>query len=365
MTTKISKRILAALLTALMLLTFSVCFVCFAADESGGCGSGLTWTYSESTRTLTISGTGAMNDFKASTSANNASWASTDAPWYSHYAEITRVSIGNGVTKIGNNAFRRFTQLTQIEIPNSVETLGNYAFGYCTSLVSADFGTGLKSIGAYAFTQCTALKTINIPDSVESVADYAFFKCPVTDLVLGQNVNTIGSFAFSQCKLVNVTMHKNVEVIGESAFAKQNGRTTDVISHVYYSGTEADWNNIIIGQNNEPLTNAQLNFNSAQQPHTHSYTSSVTKAATCTEAGIRTFTCTCGNSYTEPIAIDPNAHATLDENGDCPRCGKHVKDVEQPTKPTDPSTNEPEPKLNFFERIIKWFRDLFARLFGR
>lgn len=359
MKTKHTKKNLAALLTVLMLLTISVCFVCFAADESGGCGSGLTWTYSESTRTLTINGTGAMNDYKAT---SQSSVASTDAPWYSHYAEITRVSIGNGVTKIGNNAFRRFTQLTQIEIPNSVETLGNYAFGFCTSLVSADFGTGLKSIGAYAFTQCTALKTFIIPDSAESVADYAFFKCPVTDLVLGQNVNTIGSFAFSQCKLVNVTMHKNVEVIGESAFAKQNGKATDVISHVYYSGTEADWNNIIIGQNNEPLTGAQLHFSSTQQPHTHSYTSSATKAATCTEAGVRTYSCSCGDSYTETISIDPNAHATLNENGDCPRCGKHVKDVEQPT---NPSPEQPAEKLNFFQRIIQWFRNLFARLFGR
>ena len=36
--------------------------------------------------------------------------------------------------------------------------------------------------------------------------------------------------------------------------------------------------------------------------HTHSYTSSVTKAATCTAAGVRTYTCSCKDSYTETIA---------------------------------------------------------------
>lgn len=36
--------------------------------------------------------------------------------------------------------------------------------------------------------------------------------------------------------------------------------------------------------------------------HQHSYTSKITKAATCTEDGVKTFTCSCGASYTEAIA---------------------------------------------------------------
>ena len=36
--------------------------------------------------------------------------------------------------------------------------------------------------------------------------------------------------------------------------------------------------------------------------HKHTYTSSVTKQATCTAAGTRTYKCSCGNSYTESIA---------------------------------------------------------------
>lgn len=37
-------------------------------------------------------------------------------------------------------------------------------------------------------------------------------------------------------------------------------------------------------------------------PHEHSYTSEITKAPTCTEDGVKTFTCSCGDSYTEPVA---------------------------------------------------------------
>lgn len=101
--------------------------------------------------------------------------------------------------------------------------------------------------------------------------------------------------------------------------------------------------------------------------HTHSYTASVTTPATCTEKGVMTYTCECGDNYTDGIAIDANAHADLNENGDCPRCGKHVKDVEQPTDAADdkPSDEKPAENLNFFQRIIQWFRNLFAKLFRR
>lgn len=40
----------------------------------------------------------------------------------------------------------------------------------------------------------------------------------------------------------------------------------------------------------------------AEAPHTHSYSSKVTTAATCGKDGVKTFTCFCGHSYTEKIA---------------------------------------------------------------
>ena len=41
--------------------------------------------------------------------------------------------------------------------------------------------------------------------------------------------------------------------------------------------------------------------------HTHSYQEEVTQAATCTEAGLKTYTCQCGDSYTQQIA--PSGHS--------------------------------------------------------
>lgn len=55
--------------------------------------------------------------------------------------------------------------------------------------------------------------------------------------------------------------------------------------------------------------------------HKHSYRSSVTKKATCTETGIRTFTCNCGDRYTEEIPLAPHRYtekrtpATMNSSG--------------------------------------------------
>ena len=70
--------------------------------------------------------------------------------------------------------------------------------------------------------------------------------------------------------------------------------------------------------------------------HTHSYTGEITKAATCTAEGVKTFTCSCGSSYTEEI--DMIAHSydktvtapTCTEKGyttyTCSACGSSYKD---------------------------------------
>ncbi len=50
-------------------------------------------------------------------------------------------------------------------------------------------------------------------------------------------------------------------------------------------------------------------FSISSSSHTHSYTSEITTAATCVAEGVRTFTCSCGDSYTEAIEIDSSNHS--------------------------------------------------------
>ena len=70
-------------------------------------------------------------------------------------------------------------------------------------------------------------------------------------------------------------------------------------------------------------TNADNDTAPSQTEHTHNYTSQVSKEATCTDEGVKTFSCTCGDVYTEKIdATDHNwgewtrkAYAYIDKAG--------------------------------------------------
>ena len=87
------------------------------------------------------------------------------------------------------------------------------------------------------------------------------------------------------------------------------------------------------------------------EDHKHQYQSSVTKQATCTEEGIRTYTCACGHTYTESIA--PSEHqyeeeripATSKADGKvqkvCRVCS-HITDVYVISRPRNPSWSKAE-----------------------
>lgn len=57
------------------------------AQTSGTCGDKATWTYDENTKTLTISGTGAMSDYTIN----------SGSPW-NNINDIQTVVIGEGIT---------------------------------------------------------------------------------------------------------------------------------------------------------------------------------------------------------------------------------------------------------------------------
>lgn len=73
--------------------------------------------------------------------------------------------------------------------------------------------------------------------------------------------------------------------------------------------------------------------------HTHSYASSVTTEATCETAGVRTYACTCGHSYTQ--AIPATGHSYV--NGVCTRCGK--SDPNYDAGGDEPDATEPVYRL--------------------
>lgn len=79
-----------------------------------------------------------------------------------------------------------------------------------------------------------------------------------------------------------------------------------------------------------PSASSSTNYsvNGVWREHTgHAYTETLTTAATCEAAGLKTFTCFCGNSYTEAIAATghtPGAAADCTSNQICTVCTKEL-----------------------------------------
>ena len=239
---------------------------------------------------------------------------------FEYCKSLTSITIPNSVTSIGDTAFYNCISLTSITIPNSVTSIGHAAFGYCTSLTSITIPNSVTSIGYDAFYDTPWLKAqqeknplvivngilidgtaasgnVVIPNSVTSIGDYAFSDCTsLTSITIPNSVTYIGKWAFEDCtSLTSITIPNSVTSIGYEAFYD-----TPWLTDVYYTGSETEWNNIDIGENNTYLTNATIHYNYGSI-HTHSYTSKITKAATCTTAGTVKYTCSCGDFYTETI----------------------------------------------------------------
>ncbi|MBR3974016.1 MAG: cell wall-binding repeat-containing protein [Oscillospiraceae bacterium] len=73
-------------------------------------------------------------------------------------------------------------------------------------------------------------------------------------------------------------------------------------------------------------------------PHTHEYTEEITTPATCEEAGVKTFTCACGHTYTEEIPA--TGHTDADENEICDTCEKNLHEHSYTEEITTPATCE-------------------------
>ena len=118
-----------------------------------------------------------MADFDDNPSSDDyvlslAQWvkASTIEP----FPLITKVTIGEGVTSIGNSAFAFCVFLTEVNIPSTIRHIGKWAFSTCTHLSSITLPDGLESIGVRAFLNCRNLMHITIPASVTTIERTAF-----------------------------------------------------------------------------------------------------------------------------------------------------------------------------------------------
>lgn len=193
---------------------------------AAGDGSGVTWQLTEntddpSTYKLTISGSGAMEDFPFG----------SYQPWYSFHDQITSVVVSPGVTSIGQCAFSRFAKLTHVDIADSVISIGWDAFYYCSSLTNITIPQSVTYIGPLAFFHCTNLSSITLSNNVTSIGSSAFEDCTnLTSITIPGSVTSIGLAAFCNCtKLTSITIPDSVTTIDLEAFKNCSSLTSITI----------------------------------------------------------------------------------------------------------------------------------------
>ena len=284
---------------------------------------------------------------------------------FSECSSLTSINMPEGVTSIGIFAFGGCSSLTDINIPEGVTSIDDWTFYGCSSLTSINIPEGVTSIGDNAFSGCSSLISINIPKTVCSIEDSTFERCeklrsirysgskdewdtlkvniyagnptiyynynpkhkhlyqlkvlnPSTCVTkgIGEQVCTLcGDFYEEEIK---ATGHKEVKDAAVAATCETNGKTEgshcSVCDEVLKEQTEVP----ALGHN----------WDSGK----------ITKAATCTEAGVKTYTCTrCQKTKTEEIKAtghkevkDAAVAATCEKAGKtegshCSVCGKVIK----------------------------------------
>ena len=188
------------------------------SQTSGKYGDDIEWNYDEESAVLTLSGKGEMGDpitivtVDETTNTTTTSYSTNAVPWNPFNQQIKEVVISDGITSISRYAFWWLTQIESITIPDSVITVGQQSFVHCSKLQTVTFGDDLTTIGKEAFKDCTALKEIYISDKLASVEESAFTGC-------------------------------------------------ETLADVYYEGSENEWGDIVIGEDNDPLINAEIHYN--------------------------------------------------------------------------------------------------------
>lgn len=309
------KKIIAVLLSVLML---ALCFpaVVLAAEPnekqviSGICGDELKWNLSDDV--LTISGTGGMQNYSRSQSPfrsldysilivedgaesiGSFAFAEPD----DETPKLRYISLPPSLLEIGEGAFYGCTGLTHVTIPENVKDVGDGAFAFCTGLKGFTVDTSnykcfsqdgllfkefydveneeyktvliqcpagysgtavslpdVDEIRPYAFSGCRNLSSIDIPYTVKAIGKAAFADCSaLRNASISKAVTQISEDTFSGCTaLARVDISKRLKQVGARAFSG-----CAQLKDIYYSGTQAQWDALPIGAENNALKSAQI-----------------------------------------------------------------------------------------------------------
>ena len=187
---------------------------------------------------------------------------------FSSCTKLQSVTIPNSVTNIASSAFYNCPDLAKVEIADitvwynmvfdnaSANPLSNGADLYLNGqpIINLTIPDGITAIGDYAFQGCTSIQSVVIGNNVTEWGMAVFSNCTnLKNITIVDGVDTIEYKMFSGCTgIQSITIPDSVTLIAEYAFEGCTGLET-----VIYNGTRAQREEIWIGFENDPLTDAQ------------------------------------------------------------------------------------------------------------
>ena len=224
--------------------------------ETGNCGENLIWTY-YSNGELEINGTGDMYNYQSFQERNSTS------PWSKYRESVTKLTLNEGITSIGDCAFLFCTSLKSLNIPNSVTLIGDTAFTLCYNITgNVTLSKNVTTIGVNPFSSCAKITNVLVDkencfyysvDGVLFSLDKTLICYPrgknITSYVIPSDVKKIGDRSFVDCmRLSDVYIPKSVDVIGNMAFFNCIN-----LKNVYFYGNRPAFDDLIFGRCNKAL----------------------------------------------------------------------------------------------------------------
>lgn len=267
--------------------------------------------------------------------------------------------IPNGVNTINRSAFNS-CKISNIIFPSSLNTICEYAFRSCENFTEIIIPQSVRIIGKAAFEYCRELKKITISNPYAYLESDVFDFCN-NELVIFCHIDSdVMKYAINN-KIVYVTSEHlwdeefkvdlkptctekgrksihcqicddvkeviEIAALGHNYVIMETSPTCTTSGTKTYTCTCGDTYTETIPANNhanattdpgKAPTTTEVGYTAGKycpdcktwiegheeipMLHTHTYTSTITKEATCWREGEKTYTCTCGDSYTEAIA---------------------------------------------------------------
>ena len=195
-------------------------------------------------------------------------------------AKLKKMTLPDGLYRIGQSAFSKLYSLTEINIPDSVRSVGYGAFsasGYDTEqnytgggLYVGNWLVAVQNVAMTSFTvregtvgvadgkdtalfptRAQKITQLTLPSSLKYIGARSFARLHITDLELPSGLQTLGEGAFSSCswlKTVNLGECTELESIGAQAF------TGAAISEITIPESVASMGELVFNHNTVDLT---------------------------------------------------------------------------------------------------------------